>query len=107
MVIHRIDLVGLTDVLHISVRGLRARNPHTDSGFQNRLPHEPISRRALDASVTTMTAEGIPPEEDFERGYAQWLKEKGDSFTVTVAEVIDLLERAMAAYNPPSSRGYR
>jgi hypothetical protein len=96
LVIHRIELVRSIEVLHISVRGLRIRNPHTDSGYQERLPHTPIARAALDASVTTMIAHGVPDDDGFERGYAKWREEKGGVFTVTVAEIIDVLERALA-----------
>ena len=83
-------------IYHISVIGLRFRNP--DVG--DVLPHTPVCRDTLDASVTKRSDSSAifpdPPE-----GIAQWRDAQGGVFTMTVAEIIDLIDQQTAGLPRP------
>jgi hypothetical protein len=74
-------------VYHISIIGLHLA-PHI-VGF---LPHAPVSRRTLDASVTRLSGKPyeFPPVEP---GIDEWRRAKGGVFTISVAEIVELLDR--------------
>lgn len=75
-------------IYHISVIGFRLRNAE----MEPRLEHSPVSRETLDASVTTLGDPGakFPNPDD---GIARWKADNGGVFTITVAEIIDLIDR--------------
>lgn len=82
-------------IFHIYVDGLRIKNKHTASGYQSALPHSPVDKSTLDASVTNLidTIEDIP---DVSEGYKVW-KEAFDSgqggvFNIPVAQIIEYIE---------------
>lgn len=90
--IQRIETIGPADrahrAYHISVIGFRLRNPE----MQTVLQHSPVSRESLDASVTRLgdqSAEFPDPA----GGIAQWKADNGGVFTLTVAEIIELIDR--------------
>lgn len=75
-------------IYHISVIGLRLRNQDMNPV----LPHTPVSRETLDASVTRLSDKS-PPFPDFEPGIAQWRADRGGVFTIPVAEIIEIIDR--------------
>ncbi len=56
--------------------------------------HLPVSRATLDASVTRLSGEK-PGFMDVEEGIAQWREARGGVFTITLAEIADVVERTM------------
>ncbi|MGH9896886.1 MAG: hypothetical protein ACREA0_33785, partial [bacterium] len=70
----------LGSVVHVSVIGLRLKNPRAEGGFGDVAAHLPISPKALRDSVIARVGDGAPAA-DFERGYAMWREARGGVFT--------------------------
>lgn len=85
-------------IVHISLGGLKFKNPHHPSGFSETVSHMPFSETAIEDSVTTMVRDGADLPE-FEDGYAEWRRAfdagKAGVFTITVAEAVGGMEAAM------------
>ncbi|HYC75130.1 hypothetical protein [Brevundimonas sp.] len=78
----------LGPIYHVSVIGLHLRNRDMDQV----LSHTPVSRETLDASVTRLS-DRSPPFPDFEPGIAQWRADQGGVFTISIAEIIEIVDR--------------
>jgi hypothetical protein len=87
-------------IFHISVTGVRAVNPHIAGGFQSELPHFPVSLTTLEQSLTRLVRQG-KPNPNFKDGYKEWKSAfdqgKAGVFTTSIAELVDLIESAMAS----------
>ena len=95
LVIDRIETIPeVGEVVHVSVRGVRIRNPRAPGGISHEMPHMPISRSALEKSITRVLHDSVPLPA-FEEGYAQWKRAQGGVFTITVREALDFLEQAL------------
>jgi hypothetical protein len=85
-------------IVHVSVKGVRIKNPHAPGGYTDALQHGPFSEEAISKSVTTLVGETkvLPP---YEEGYREWRKAfdagKGGIFTITVAETVGFMESAI------------
>jgi hypothetical protein len=88
------DLAGLGSVVHISVAGVRVKNPGVPGGFSNEIPHLPFTHAAIEASITRLVGQASVPAK-FEVGYQQWQEAKGGAFSVSVAEAVDLVEQGL------------
>lgn len=89
-------------VIHISISGLKMKNPASPKGFAEYISHIPISEEALDKSVTSLKNETLKKPDSLELdGYSYWKKEfdKGNAgiFTVSVSEVINSMEKSIIA----------
>jgi hypothetical protein len=84
----------LGPVFHIGVVGVRVRNPLAKTGFTSELPHFPVSKATLDKSVTTLSRTK-PVFPDFKEGYAEWQRANGGVFTISVAEIVSVVEEAV------------
>jgi hypothetical protein len=90
---------GHGSIYHIYVDGLRIRNPHLSGGIQSELPHAPVDKAALDASVTGLVRDRkqIP---DISGGYATWREafDAGEAgvFNIPVAKIVDYIELAIS-----------
>ncbi|REC62848.1 hypothetical protein DRF65_08480 [Chryseobacterium pennae] len=85
-------------VIHISISGLKMRNPDSPSGFAEKLTHIPMSEEALDKSVTKVYKENSKMPDSLEMdGYSTWKKEfdKGDAgvFAIPVSEIVSVMEK--------------
>ncbi len=78
----------LGPIFHISVIGLRLRNQDIDPV----LSHTPVSLETLDASVTRLSTKGSTFPDPAE-GIAEWRSARGGVFTITVAEIVELVDR--------------
>ena len=78
-------------IYHIAVVGFRLRNPRVVP----MLPHAPVSQQTLDASVIKLSSSdrSFPPADS---GIEEWKQAKGGVFTITVAEIIDILDQQTA-----------
>jgi hypothetical protein len=85
---------GQPAIVHVAIMGLHVKNPHAPTGFSSDIKHVPMSEVALRSSVTKLvrTNSQLP---DYEAGYAQWKQARGGVFTVSVADAVDFVERAM------------
>lgn len=88
-------------IYHVSVVGLTFRNATVGT----ELPHTPVSRETLDASVTRLSDQ-TPDFPDPAPGIAQWKSDQGGVFTITVAEIIDIIDQQTADL-PKPRRGTR
>ena len=83
-------------IYHIYVDGVRIRNPGTSEGFQDCLPHSPVSEETLNDSVTTLASERAEQLPDVSEGYATWKKAfdsgEGGIFTIPVSQIIQFIE---------------
>ncbi len=81
----------LSKIYHISVVGIHLTNPN----IVPMLPHAPVSQATLDASVTTLSTSdrSFPPADP---GITEWRQAKGGVFTISVAEIIEILDRNVA-----------
>ena len=88
------QLPEMGEVVHVSVRGVRIRNPRSASGFSDKLPHMPFSRAAIEGSVTKLVHDSVALPA-YEEGYNQWKNAHGGVFTISVREALDFAERAI------------
>lgn len=88
-------------VIHISISGLKIKNPASPTGFAEYFSHIPISEEALDKSVTTLKSEtGKKPDSLEMDGYSYWKEfDKGDAgiFTIPVSEIVSTMEKSIIA----------
>jgi hypothetical protein len=85
--------VGLTGTIyHVGIVGVRFEGPYATSGT---IGHLPVSRATLDASVTRLADDQAIPFPPFEEGIAEWQRAQGGVFTISLAEVVDVAERAL------------
>lgn len=77
----------LGPIYHISVTGLHLA-PH----IVGQLAHAPVSRQTLDSSVIRLSGEdkAFPP---IEEGIAEWRRANGGVFTISVAQIVEFLDR--------------
>ncbi|HYI41058.1 MAG TPA: hypothetical protein VE053_12145 [Allosphingosinicella sp.] len=89
--IRRVEAVPeLGPVFHVSVTGVKIGDR-----FGTMLPHLPVSRETLDASVTRR-AKGtfdLPP---FEDGIAEWRAVRGGVFTLDLAAIVGFVQTSLA-----------
>lgn len=83
----------LGDIIHVAIHDIQIKNPVT-GGVNREIPHAPIARKSLGASVTTLMADSVPLPA-FEEGYQQWKAAKGGVFTVSLAEVVTFVDKAL------------
>src|SRR3546814_17034999 len=92
--------LGTQSIYHIYVDGLKLKNPLYEGGVQDHLPHAPVTRQALEASVTELLQEDAAMP-DISEGYAAWLLafEKGQAgvFTPPANQIVQLIDNAFTA----------
>jgi hypothetical protein len=91
---------GSGNIVHLRVDGLRIRNPHHPAGFSGEIMHMPFEPAAVARSVTVrLERDAAVP--DFAEGYAEWRRafdaDEAGVFSVTVAEAVEVMERAINA----------
>jgi len=90
VVIGRIESSTEGAVFHVSLFGVHIATPRKPPDAVDELPHMPLSAAALDASVVQLLGSGDLAV-GFERGYSEWSKARGGVFSVSVADVLDLM----------------
>ena len=82
-------------IVHVSVDGLRIKNPHAPTGFSRKVGHMPMAEQALEGSVTALvkTEADLPA---FAEGYRLWRsgfdEGKAGTFTCSVADALGHME---------------
>jgi hypothetical protein len=98
LTIVKMDEIKGTKIIHISLEGVKIKNPQSPNGFGNKVSHMPISEDALRDSITKMigTTKALP---DFKEGYKMWREAfdqgKGGYFTIPVSECVEYMEKAI------------
>ncbi len=99
LVIRKIEsLEKLGEVAHISVYGLKIKNPASPSGFADQAGHIPITLEALRSSLNKRIDRSIPST-DWMEGYSLWREAydtgKGGVFTKSVSDCVGFMEEAI------------
>lgn len=102
VLINRVDQhpLGTGAIYHVSLSGVRLKNPRSPDGFSTMLPHVPMIRQTFERSQ--MQFVGLQaPDPAYLAGYAQWKREfdagNAGSFGVSIAQVLDFIERTLAS----------
>jgi hypothetical protein len=82
------------NVVHVSIRGVRVRNPHAPGGYSDTIRHMPFSRAAVESSITTLLQDSVALP-GFEEGYQEWRQAQGGVFTVSVLEGLEFMEKTL------------
>lgn len=95
----KVERLGDTaTVVHIQIVRVAVESRFQPSGFQDMIPHAAIGEEALEASVEELKDEVITPV-GFADAYASWHQtlDAGTAsyFTISVAEILDMVERAV------------
>ena len=93
----------LGNIYQISVTGIRIKNPAGQRGVQVELPHFPVSLTTLEQSLTNFIGQ-TKPTPGYLDGYNEWKAafDQGNAgiFTITVAEIVDIVESTLGADLP-------
>lgn len=85
-------------IFHISVSGVKLKNPRIAGGISSELPHFPVSEKTLNNSLVKVLGQS-PPNPDYLDGYNTWKAafDKGEAgvFTITIADIISFVEQAI------------
>lgn len=88
----------LGKIIHISMRGLKIKNPHSPDGFSSDVGHLPFAEEAIRKSGLKLLKEKVDLPE-FKDGYRMW-REAFDSgragvYSITVAEAVGVMETTL------------
>ena len=85
-------------VVHVSLNGLRVKNPQAPGGRSATIGHLPFSAEAVQKSVVRKVRDGAPLP-SFEEGYREWRRAvdggRGGVFTTSVAEAVTYVEKTL------------
>jgi hypothetical protein len=94
--IQKIEATPQGQIYHISLIGV-----HIRPGELSVLQHSPVSQQTLDASVTQQVPDpGTFP--DATAGIEEWRNAHGGVFTITLAEIADLISGTVNNQQPTS-----
>jgi hypothetical protein len=92
LVIVRIEsLPKVGEVVHVSIRGVRIKNPRAPGGYSEDVAHMPFGRAALEGSLTRLAHDSVALPA-FQDGYKQWKQARGGAFSIAVREALDFVE---------------
>jgi hypothetical protein len=93
----------LGTIVHVGLAGLRIKNAKAPAGVTDTATHLPFSEKSINDSVTTL-ANPSGPVPDYRDGYNTWRESfdagKAGVFTITVAEAVDAMARAIENAKP-------
>jgi hypothetical protein len=93
--IQKIEASPTGTIYHISLIGI-----HILPGESSVLHHAPVSQQTLDASVTRRVSDpGTFP--DASNGIAEWRRARGGVYTISVAQIAELISQTLAAPQQP------
>lgn len=88
----------LGKIFHISIFGVKIKNPRIVGGVSTELQHSPVSEETLKKSLTKMTRKDSP-NPDYADGYKTWKEafDRGDAgvFTIGVADIVGVIEKTI------------
>lgn len=89
-------------VIHISINGLKMKDPQHLKGIADKISHLPITEEALDQSVISIKNDTRQmPDSTETDGYSYWKKEfdKGNAgvFSIPVSEIVNVMEKSIVS----------
>jgi hypothetical protein len=85
----------LGNIFHVSIFGVKVKNPNIAGGISTDLPHFPVAEETLNMSVVKLIAKKEPNPE-YLAGYTAWKEafDNGDAgiFTITLADIVGVIE---------------
>ena len=97
LVIGRITETVSEPTYGIYLTGVKIENARAARGFQDVLPHAPVTGAVLDTSVTERVDTTIALD-DFDEAYGEWKAaydaDEGGVFTIPVSEIVGTIEYA-------------
>ena len=94
--IQKIEKAERTTIYHISIIGI-----HLGPDASTPLQHAPVAQETLDASVTQQVPDpGTFP--DATEGIAEWRSAQGGVFTISLAEIAEVLQKTVPPGRQPS-----
>lgn len=89
-------------VIHISINGLKMKDPQHPKGIADKISHLPITEEALDQSVISIKNDTRQmPDSTETDGYSYWKKEfdKGNAgvFSIPVSEIVNVMEKSIVS----------
>ncbi len=89
-------------VLHISINGLKMKDPHHPEGIADKISHLPVTEEALDKSVIRIKKDTRKLPDSLEMdGYSYWKKEfdKGSAglFSIPISEIVNEMEKSIVS----------
>jgi hypothetical protein len=88
----------LGPIFHVSISGVRVKNPNAPSGMTSELSHFPVSKETLEKSCVKPVGKSGPNPE-YKEGYAEWKaafdQGRAGVFSISIAEIIDGIESAI------------
>jgi len=85
-------------IIHISLRGLKIKNPRSPDGISDVVSHMPFLESAIEKSGLKLLKEKVDLP-DFEEGYGIWRRAhdtgEAGAYSITVAEAVDAMETAL------------
>lgn len=88
----------LGNIIHIAVRDLKMKNPHSPDGISDKVNHMPFAEEAPQRSAVKLLKEKVDLPE-YEEGYKMW-REAFDAgragiYTITLAEAVEVMETTL------------
>ncbi len=89
-------------VIHISLSGLKMKNPQNPKGVADKISHLPITEEALDKSIIRIKNDTrqMPDSTEMD-GYSYWKREfdKGNAgvFSIPVSEIVNSMEKSIVS----------
>jgi hypothetical protein len=86
------------NIIHIAVRDLKMKNPHSPDGISDKVNHMPFAEEAMNKSALKLLKEKVELP-DYKEGYNLW-REAFDAgragiYTITLAEAVDVMEASL------------
>ena len=85
-------------IIHIALRGLKMKNPHSPVGISEDVNHMPFLEAAIEKSGLKLMKEKVDLP-DFEEGYGMWRKAfdagNAGAYSITVAEAVEVMEKTL------------
>lgn len=88
----------LGNIIHIALRDLKMKNPHSPDGISDTANHLPFAEEAINKSAVKLLKEkaDLP---DYEEGYGMWREAFDDGragiYTITIAEAVNVMEATL------------
>lgn len=100
LLINRIDQhpLGGGNIYHVTLDGLKVRNPRVPEGIMTQLAHAPVTDQTLQRSQLRLLGQQAA-DPAYLQGYGQWREAfdagNAGSFGVSVATILEIVERQL------------
>ena len=85
----------LGTIVHIAMRDLKMKNPHSPDGISDTVEHMPFTEDAVKRSVLKLLEEKVELP-NYKEGYQMWRDafdaERAGVYTITIAEAVKVME---------------